>query len=655
MTKLESDRLEVLFDQAVALPVEAREAFLDTACRNDAALRAELESLLKCDASTQRGGLLSKSPLVRTPQPATGRGAAPERSGQAQRFDPPAAPDEIGVLGPYRIVAELGRGGMGTVYSAVDTRLGRQVALKVLLPQYSADSASRQRFLREARAAAQVVHDNVVTVYACDEHDGISYIAMQLLDGCSLDDYLKQQRVLSLTTILRIAREAAAGLAAAHEAGLVHRDIKPANLWLVSPSGRVKILDFGLAKPADSAMELTFHGAILGTPAYMSPEQARGGKLDPRSDVFSLGAVLYRLAAGQLPFAGPNTIAALTALAIAEPMPLRELNRAVPESLATLIHQMLAKRPDERPSSAAEVVKRLDEISESDCTTAESAAPHFRRPKPQLAKRSVWIAAGAALLLIVVAFVIGPEIGSQSHGLPQVARDSMVTPASSNSRDEPDSKSIEPGRVRRTGGSDADRRAAQWVLSAGGFVRTNHDREAKTAAQLPSIPFFVTQVDFSGISFRDTELNHLAGLRLTHLNLHATPVTDAGLAQLTALDEVKYLNLQRTSVTDDGLAYLKQLRGLDWLYLSGTAVTNAGLVHLKDLQALRIVHLDDLKITDAGLVHLKPLKSLTYLNVRKTGITAQGLREFHDAVPACKIEHDEGLLRPIEVDRAAAR
>ena len=275
----------------------------------------------------------------------------------APGFGPPAAPNEVGRLGPYRIVKELGRGGMGAVYAALDTRLDRRLALKVMLPRYAADPAAKARFLREARAAARVKHDNVVTVYEADERDGVPYIAMEFLEGYPLDEYLRKKGCPTISQVVRIAAEAAAGLAAAHNLGLVHRDIKPANLWLEAPHGRVKVLDFGLARPVDAEAEVTRSGAVVGTPAYMSPEQARGERVDHRTDLFSVGAVLYRLCTGRLPFEGPTVMAVLMALGTLEPQPVRELNPAVPASLAALIHQLLAKKADDRPQSGAEVVK----------------------------------------------------------------------------------------------------------------------------------------------------------------------------------------------------------------------------------------------------------------------------------------------------------
>jgi serine/threonine protein kinase/formylglycine-generating enzyme required for sulfatase activity len=286
--------------------------------------------------------------------------AASSPGGQsAPRFGPPAAAGEVGTLGPYRVLKQLGAGGMGAVYLALDARLDRRLALKVMLPAFAADAAAKERFLREARAAAKISHDNVVTVYEADERDGVPYIAMQFLQGYPLDEYLKTKGAPPLPHVLRIAREAALGLAAAHALGLVHRDIKPANLWLEAPNGRVKVLDFGLAKPVGSEAELTRSGAVVGTPAYMSPEQARGLKVDHRTDLFSLGAVLYRLCTGKNPFTGEHVMAVLSAVLTDDPTPVRERNPNVPEALAALVHQLLAKNPDARPQTAAEVAKRL--------------------------------------------------------------------------------------------------------------------------------------------------------------------------------------------------------------------------------------------------------------------------------------------------------
>jgi hypothetical protein len=271
---------------------------------------------------------------------------------------PPDRPGDLGQLGGYRVVSVLGAGGMGTVLEAEDPRLGRRVALKVMRPQL-ATALGTARFLREARAASAVEHDHIVPVFHVGEENGVLFLVMPLLKGESLDARLKREGRLPAAEVARVGREMAAGLAAAHAAGLVHRDIKPANVWLEAPAGRVKLLDFGLARGADATV--TQPGTILGTPAYMAPEQARGNPVDPRADLFSLGAVLYRCATGRAPFTGTDTFSVLTSLAVDTPPAPRTLNPDLPPGVAGVIVQLLQKDPTRRPASAVEVARLLGE------------------------------------------------------------------------------------------------------------------------------------------------------------------------------------------------------------------------------------------------------------------------------------------------------
>jgi len=275
---------------------------------------------------------------------------------------PPQGEGELGRLERYRILKELGRGGMGMVLLAEDVNLQRLAAIKIMLPRYAKDPAARERFLREARAAAKINHDNVVRIHQVDEANGIPFIAMEFLEGEPLDQHLKDEGELTIGQSLRIGREIAEGLQAAHSKGLVHRDIKPANIWLEAPKGRVKILDFGLAREERDDTNLTKSGAVVGTPAYMSPEQALGKPLDSRSDLFSLGVVLYRLCTGKQPFTGPNTMAVLMALGTETPPPVRQLNPNVPVALEHLIQRLMAKDREQRPASAEEAAEALAAI-----------------------------------------------------------------------------------------------------------------------------------------------------------------------------------------------------------------------------------------------------------------------------------------------------
>lgn len=277
---------------------------------------------------------------------------------------PPQEPDEIGRLGTYRILKVLGKGGMGMVFLGHDPQLDRAVAVKIMLPKFAANRDAKQRFLREARAAAKLKSDHIVSIYQVSEDRGVPFLAMEYLEGAPLDQFLQGNRRLSVPQIVRIGRETAKGLAAAHEKGLIHRDIKPGNLWLdKTHAGRVKILDFGLARSEKEDVHLTQSGAIVGTPAYMAPEQARGDKaVDARADLFSLGCVLYRLCAGEIPFKGETTMGVLLAIAMNEPTAPVRIDPNIPAPLSDLIMQLLDKDPARRPASAREVIERLNAV-----------------------------------------------------------------------------------------------------------------------------------------------------------------------------------------------------------------------------------------------------------------------------------------------------
>jgi hypothetical protein len=315
-------------------------------------------------------------------------GVAPVLRAQAGVAPVPAAdPDptlesDLTRLGGYRLIRVLGRGGMGIVYEAEDPRLGRRVALKVLAAAAAREPGAKERFLREARAAAAVEHDHITPVYHVGEDGDLPFMAMSLLHGETLEARLRAGPV-PLPEAVLIARQAAEGLAAAHARGLVHRDVKPSNIWLERhPDGafkRVRLLDFGLAKPvAPGDAEITGSGVVMGTPAYMAPEQARGLPTDHRADLFSLGVVLYRMAAGCRPFDRADTFAVLTALVMETPKPPAELNPAVPAALSDLVMRLLEKDPARRPQTARAVADELAAIAVG--LPADGAAPAPPRP-----------------------------------------------------------------------------------------------------------------------------------------------------------------------------------------------------------------------------------------------------------------------------------
>jgi len=297
---------------------------------------------------------------------------------------PPEGPEELGRLGPYAIRKVLGTGAMGIVFQAQDVGLKRMVALKVMKPSLAAHADFHRRFLREAQLAAAIEHEHIVTIYQVGDDRGVPYLAMKLLQGESLEDRLNRTGGrLPLEEVLRIGREVAEGLDAAHKRGLVHRDIKPANIWLEEGRDKVKIVDFGLARGASEDQHFTQAGAVIGTPSYMAPEQANGEEVDGRCDLFSLGSVLYRASTGQLPFPGKDTLSVLTALATKTPVPPRQLNPQVPPALSDLVMRLLAKKRGQRPQTGHEIVELIEAIERGETgEEADGPAPE-EAPAPR--------------------------------------------------------------------------------------------------------------------------------------------------------------------------------------------------------------------------------------------------------------------------------
>jgi len=300
--------------------------------------------------------------------------------------------DQLSRLGEYVIRGEIGRGGMGEVLLADDPQLGRQVAIKVMRQALGSSPDARARFLREARAVAAIRHDHVVPIYHVGEHEGTPYLVMPLLAGETLSTRL-ERGPLPPAEVARVGREMAEGLAAAHERGLIHRDVKPANVWLDIPGDRVRLLDFGLARSADGTDGLTQPGVVMGTLAYMAPEQADGLEVDGRADLFSLGAVLYQCATGRPPFTGKTLSATMRAVAEHTPPPPLNVNPEVPVGLSDLVMRLLSKQPGGRPGSAMEVAACLSGVPTNLAETITIQAPPSKRWRN-------WPLAAAAVMVI---------------------------------------------------------------------------------------------------------------------------------------------------------------------------------------------------------------------------------------------------------------
>ena len=275
------------------------------------------------------------------------------------RLAPTDDPKMLGRLGSYEICGVIGQGSTGIVLKALEPSLNRYVAIKMMSPVYSSRGAARKRFEREGRAIAAVIHENVVPIYAVDEHQGIPFIVMQYVPGVSLLQRIDKNGSLDTCEVTRIGYQVALGLAAAHKQGIVHRDVKPANVILENTVDRAMVTDFGLARVTDEA-SMTQSGTIAGTPQYMAPEQAKGDPVDPRSDLFSLGSLLYAACTARPPFRAETLFGMINKVCQAEPRQIREFNPEIEEWLCALIGRLMAKNPDDRFQSAKEVAKVLE-------------------------------------------------------------------------------------------------------------------------------------------------------------------------------------------------------------------------------------------------------------------------------------------------------
>ncbi|HEY1375925.1 MAG TPA: serine/threonine-protein kinase, partial [Gemmataceae bacterium] len=387
-----------------------REAYLAGACGDDPALRGRVEELLR--ANDAPGSFLDTPAAAAFADPTsppgddTRTGSSGPVAGDGIDFlDPSDTPGSVGRLGHYEVREVVGRGGMGVVLKAFDQQLHRVVAIKVMAPQLATGATARKRFVREARAQAAVTHDHVVTIHAVKESGRLPYIVMQFVAGTSLQERLDRTEPLPLTETLRIGAQTAAGLAAAHARGLVHRDVKPANILLENGVERVRLTDFGLARAADDA-SLTQSGLVAGTPSFMSPEQAEGKAVDHRSDLFSLGSVLYAMCTGRPPFRAGTGMGVLKRVCEETPTPIRETNPEVPDWLAAVVERLHAKDPVARFQSAAEVAgvlgRQLAHLQNPSAAPLPAVAAGAESPARRVSRKRWAVAAAAVAALFAV-------------------------------------------------------------------------------------------------------------------------------------------------------------------------------------------------------------------------------------------------------------
>lgn len=416
MINSELRQVEQIFHTALSLDSEQRPAYLDSACSGNEHLRREVESLVS--AYENSGGLLEEA-AVTLAMKVMGANAADSMPGRE--------------LGPYRIVRRLGQGGMGDVYLAEDRRLNRKVALKFLSSHFVTDTWAKRQLIKEAQAVAMLDHPNICAVYEFDEVEDHSFIVMQFVEGDTLADLI-HKKSLNTDRIVSLAQQMVSALAEAHAHGIIHRDIKPRNI-MVTPSDQVKVLDFGLAKitqmsledPNESISNLSRDGLLVGTVAYMSPEQLRAEKLDYRSDIFSVGTVLYEMVCGRNPFAhkanskpSKSNAEVISAIMTDQPESLRHVSINCPKDFEHIVNKCLRKERAERYQSAAELLIDLDNVYKG------IALP--LRANPYLNVRSAALAAMVLLVFVISAFLYQSWAGaSQTLAvLPIVCDDATV-------------------------------------------------------------------------------------------------------------------------------------------------------------------------------------------------------------------------------------
>jgi serine/threonine protein kinase len=594
-----------------------RATYLDQVCGADASLRQRVEALLH---SHEGATDFMEVPIVEQ---------VAGNSGGLDFLAPSQKPGSLGRLDQYEILEVVGRGGMGVVFRAFDTKLHRVVALKALAPQLATSSAARQRFVREARAAAAVTHDHIIAIHSVEDAGPVPYLVMQFIDGPTLQKKLDRTGQLPLKEILRIGLQIAEGLAAAHRQGLVHRDIKPANILLENGVERVKITDFGLARAGDDA-SLTHSGVVAGTPMYMSPEQADGLAVDFRSDLFSLGSVLYVMCTGRPPFRAPSPMAVLKRVCEETPRPIREINPELPPWLGELVARLHAKAPGDRFTSAREVAdllaRRLAELQQDGTPSApwQSRSAELPAEKPVLAPpgrpRRRWRMAAAVLLALLVGLGLSETMGiTNVRGT--VAR--LLSPE---------------GRPAPAQGVAAD--AAAWERTVATLPA--EEQVKAVAARLKDLnPGFdgtvtptITDDVVTGLRFSTDQVTNIAPVRaLAKLESLDVSGRQGKLADLSPLQgmPLSILKCSRTKVAD-----LSPLKGmpLTWLECGVTEVSDLtplkgmplrGLFcqcpKVSDLSPLQGMRLDALDVGGSAVTDLSPLQGMPLRSLDLHGAT----------------------------------
>lgn len=544
-------------------------------------------------------------------------------------------------FGDYELLERLGRGGMATVYRAREHALNRIVAIKVLAKDLSQSDAHVSRFTREAQAMAQLDHPNIVAVHTTGSIEGRPFIAMEYIGGGTLLELIQREAPLPQARALSVIRAIAHALITAHAAGVIHRDIKPQNI-LIDDKEQIKVADFGLAKVSDASTQLTLDGTALGTPRYMSPEQCSGGQVDGRTDVYSLGIVLFELLTKRPAFSAESALAMMNKIA-KEPLPhLTSINRSATPILEEFVIRMTAKNPQQRYAACELVLRDCDNIEKgktliadfNDSSLASSlhddAAPFASVSKgPTIApsrlaflhSRYLWIV--AALTVIVIGAVWFSS--TENSILPAPSADQFPSgPFGQRILNFPKDRSV--GEVYSRPWSDyydsnIPRLAAaqgRVVVPAGHFAVYKPNRAAMSDwTFLKSIGTTdLDGLDFTSAPILDADYKMIRRFpTLRVLRLGGTVNSGVALRHIEHMTRMRHLDLTTVSVHDDDLEHLSKMIDLRVLRLDRTPITGEGLRYLEDLEKLEELNLDFSNVNDDAMKHLENLKSLTALSL----------------------------------------
>ncbi|MEQ9408901.1 MAG: protein kinase [Fuerstiella sp.] len=581
-----------------------------------------------------------------------------QHSEEQREFDADASLKQVG---HYQILGPLGSGGMGDVYVARHIVLDRKVALKLLKPERSVMPGPLERFHREMRALAALHHPHVVCAYDGDVYDGMVYLAMELVEGINLKQLYRQQSDLSLEVVCDLIRQAALGLGALHDAGIVHRDIKPSNLMLTR-QGIVKILDLGLARLVDEGSDLTGPLYAVGTERFMSPEQILGlPDIDHRSDIYSLGRTLQRLLRWDVSEESGSGSSS---------------RRANYRPLAALIREMMAENREQRLSSAATVAERLAGLSgrvdsgtitavafgiSSTGQPAETAGSRSGSKVTTFGERPAYLHRSLPALGLMAA--VATAVGLYSSDLlpfrkpssgPEVSTESSSVKPASEAASVGDRSSDGGDSIPESGTSEIsadmfvnERMVALWVLENGGTVTVNFrtvdgwtGRQVKSADRVPQQPFLIQVLDLPSGVLTEAEHQRLGSLYgLQGLHLYDKSVSDELIFSLNPRWQLKWLYLTGLDVTDRGVAALDVYREtLLTLNISHTRVTDESVRLLRVFPSLRGLFMGNTAVTDAAVPFFAEYPSLVSLDISYTQVTGSGIGALADCKALTKLK-----------------